>query len=74
VWRIEKNLDKDIVCNRFYSNYTANVLRVELLKDSETSEKQDKQCADYSVLMANGRTGLESKIDGPKLADVMKWE
>ena len=45
---------------------------MELLKDSETSEKQDKQFADDIVLMAKEKTGLQSKIDGLKLADVMK--
>jgi hypothetical protein len=37
--------DKDVVCRRFYSTCTANILPWKLLEALETSEQEDKYFA-----------------------------
>ena len=39
VWKLEEELDKDAVCVRFFSNYTANTLQKKLSKGLETSKQ-----------------------------------
>jgi hypothetical protein len=40
VWRMEDESDKEAVCHRFYSSYTANTLTRKLLKGLETSKDE----------------------------------
>jgi hypothetical protein len=35
---MKEELDKDVVCNEFYSNYTADIFSTQSLKGLETSK------------------------------------
>jgi hypothetical protein len=65
---LEEELDKDVVCHRYYSNFTWNILLKKLLSSWETSKKRQVICTlKYTnglVLLAKILQGMTERLIG----------
>ena len=80
VWTLGDELDKAVICHRFYSSYTANTLPNMFLKGLETLKLEDKWFAlwnkhtNFCYWLSKKRCYRALKIDWLKLEDPMEWK